>query len=295
MKYRLFASLLCMLLLISIVPVSSLAADETSSSNLDVFLSSTISSDMRTQVKNEVSYLENLGLLDEGVGTIVDVHITESAPAYSGAAATIEYTIDYDLFKETVTFTELSDTKASFNSCSEDRSAQNNLELYADGSVLENGELINITSMATNSASTISPLRDSDRWFQTTCPYGSSADYTVHAGTIQIANIPLTVTLAKETFTNVYSIILKAVGANDALADVFTNIVFASLKASSPQSQGLSCIDGKYWHKSCTSSSGGYISAYRAYVTSHAINWYPQINMKGTPVFTRDYEIHKIY
>lgn len=286
-----------MLLLVSLFPLSAFASNEASSVSLDTFLSNTTSSDIRNQVKNESAYLENLGLLKEDVGTIVNVRITASDPAYSGAAATIEYTIDYDLFKETLTFTELSDTNASFISCSEDGSAQNSLELYADGSIVENDKLINISF--TDNVPVVSPLRDSDRWFQSTCPYGSSADYTVHVGTTRISNIPLSVSLAKETFSNVYSIIINAIihndDASDALANVFTNIVFESLKASCPQSQGLSCIDGKFWHKSCSSSSGGYISAYRAYVTSHAINWYPQINMKGTPIYTRDYEIHKIY
>lgn len=41
--------------------------------------------------------------------------------------------------------------------------------------------------------------------------------------------------------------------------------------------------------------SGGYISAYGAYVTKHIMDWYPKINRAGTPQTSVEFEIQKIY
>lgn len=295
MKRRFSAICLCLLMIVSLIPLSAFATTSSDTRNLSSFSPAFTSSNVIAQADKELSYLEDIGLLSNNMGSLIDACITNTSPAYQGAAATIEYTIDYGIFEEIVSFTDFSDSKIAMVSYSEDRSIQNSFERYFNGTAILDGNILTPSLSLSSTASPSGNQRDSDRWFQTTPPYGSTSDYTVSAGNIVIRDIPLTRSLIETTFTIVYQAICVALGADTVFADAFTTAVFASLKATYPNSQGLSCVDRKFWYKTCSSSSAGYIAAYRGYVTSHEINWYPLTDLGGNPVFTRHFEIHKIY
>lgn len=298
MKKRIISSILCIVMLISLFPISTLALDNIAATKVDKLLYELETPALKKQVENEYKYLESTGLLSEDVGEIVSMRIVNSDPAYLGAAATIEYTIDYGIFKETLVFTNLSESKVSFDSASEDGSAVNSVEFRKDGSITLDNKPIKATSfvVASNdnsvSASSMEPMA-SDRWYQSTCPYGSISDYNNHVGTVTINNVPLTKAIIKLTFSAVYNIIIKIASMPQVVAKVFTKVTFAAIQATHPETQGLSCTDDKYWHKSA--SSGGYISGYRAYVTYHKIKWYSWFNLQGSVHPANEFEIHRIY
>lgn len=289
MKKKLLSLGLCILMLISLFPVSAFAAGSASTvEKIEQFLPDSPSPELKSQIEKEYEYLRSSGLLEENVGRIVDIRIIDSIPAYPGAAATIEYKIDYDLFKETLTFTNFSASSVSFHSESEDGNAKNDMTINSDNSIILDGQQIDTSAPTTS----ISP-KVSDRWYQSACPYGAPRDYTKTAGMTYIDNLPLTNAIIKMTFSAVYKLILGFAGMPVVASKVFTKVTFAAMQASAPQSQGLSCIDAKYWHKN--SGSAGYISAYGAYVTYHRIQWYPWINQKGNPVPAYEFEIYRIY
>ncbi len=297
MKKRVLSSVLCFVMLLSLLPISALAVDNIASAKMEALLPESASPELKSQVESEYKYLEDSGLLAEDVGEIVGMRIIDSSPAYPGAAATIEYTIDYDIFKETLIFTNLSDSKVSFESASENSDTVNSVEFYENGTIILDNEQIEVTSSVVPSSQALSsvPVEPwaSDRWFQAACPYGSASDYTKYVNTVTINNVPLTKAIIKLTFSVVYNIIIKIATMPKAVAKVFTKVTFAAIQATHPETQGLSCIDYQYWHKS--SSSGGYISDYRAYVTYHKIKWYSWINLKGSVHAANEFEIHRIY
>ena len=284
-------------MLVSLFPLSALAADNAVSIKIDSILPESASPELKEQVENEYKYLEDSGLLAEDVGEVVSMRVVDSLPAYSGAAATIEYTIDYEIFKETLVFTSLSESKVSFYSKSEDGYAENSVEFFGNGSIVLDNQPIEIAPVvvSTNnnqSASSIEP-RASDRWYQATCPYGKVSDYTKYIKTVTINNIPLTKAIIKMTFSAVYNIIVKLAAMPKAVAKAFTKATFAGIQATHPETKGLSCLDDQYWHKSAP--TGGYISGYRAYVTYHKIKWYSFFNLKGSVISEIQFEIHRIY
>jgi len=191
-----------------------------------------------------------------------------------------------------ITFTSFSDTEITF--VVESGDIFNTITVKKDGTLLiDDANVADVSRNLFNCKSDVA-TRASSRWCQTSCPYGTPTDYTKSAGSFNNSNVALTDFLKNLSF----SAVLALFGAINLPAGVvfgFSSIVYSGLQEASPNSKGLSYKDTKTWHKSCGSASGGYISAFGAYVTKHSTKWYAEKNYNKYKYTVVDYEIHEIY
>lgn len=257
-----------------------------------------LNANIQTQISAETDYLRELGLLNNSTGTLTSIEILTTDVPYNGAFATIEYIIDYGQIQDSIIFNCLSDTYVDLTLYNKEDNIKDNLVLDGNQILLDGAkvEILETSSLSNTDTSVGSPpmRRVSDRVYQVACPYGTAADYNVYVGESRTKDIDFKNKLESVVYSTALSIVGQFLGFSLVL-NVFTTALFSFLQESAPTSYGISCIDDKYWHKSCGTLSGGYISAYGRYVTKHVFNWYPRTNFDGIPKLTIEYEIRVIY
>lgn len=302
MKKKLLSIVLALAMSTSMLPLSAMAASTDgalSDEGLTRLLteeSAAIDSRIEGQIQSELAYLTEVGLLSSAVGSLSAIAIDDTAAPYAGAYATITYTLDFGGAEEDIVFRALSDTYQSFSAYDRTKGIEDTVSFTAQDQVLLDGEEVLFTETAApqSAAATDSVTRSSDRFYQVQCPYGSATDYSNYQKTTVTNDIALKKALSDITFSAAFTIVGALLGVGLVTA-IFTQSLFILLQDSAPTSQGLSCRDAQYWHKSCTAASGGHITAYGAYVTKHVFTWYPQTYLQGTGRNTVEYEIHRIY
>ncbi len=303
MMRRLLSIVLTATLLTATLPLSVLASEEKgtfSSQEIQSLLvedSSALNSDIENQIQKELTSLREIGLLDPNIGSLESIHIDSTVP-YEGASATVSYSIDYGNVTETIVFTRLDSSNVGFIARNAASHIENNLLMEADGDIFLDDSLITVSSinepMQSTSRDGTSPARVSDRVYQNSCPYGVGSDYTKSAGQSKTSNIDMK-NFIKDVVYSVAFTIVSSFLFSGLVTACFTSALWSVLQNKAPTSRGLSCIDNKYWHKSCGALSGGHISGYGKYVTQHKLTWYPQTSFKGSPSYSTTYEIHTIY
>lgn len=301
MKKKLLSIVLALAMSTSMLPLSAMAASTDgalSDEGLTRLLteeSAAIDSRIEGQIQSELAYLTEVGLLSSAVGSLSAIAIDDTAAPYAGAYATITYTLDFGGAEEDIVFRALSDTYQSFSAYDRTKGIEDTVSFTAQDQVLLDGEEVLFTETAApQSVAATDGARSSDRFYQVQCPYGSATDYSNYQKTTVTNDIALKKALSDITFSAAFTIVSTLLGVG-LVTVIFTQSLFILLQDSAPTSQGLSCRDAQYWHKSCTAASGGHITAYGAYVTKHVFTWYPKTYLQGTGRNTVEYEIHRIY
>lgn len=303
MKRKLLSIMLSGAMVLSMFSLSASAIEENTNFSIQQIhqllsdRSIDLDENIEVQIQTETDCLTKIGLLGSNTGTLTSVEILSTNSPYENAFATIEYTIDYDGVQNSIIFNGLSDTHIDFTAYDKNNEIKNDVlldhgQIFLDGVAVKTSESPSL--LVANSLSTNSSRRVSDTVYQVACPYGTAADYNVYVGESRTKNI----TFSKNLKNTVYSAALTIVGAAMGMGlvmSIFTSTLYTFLQDSAPTSYGISCIDDKYWHKSCGPLSGGHISAYGRYVTKHVFNWYPEVNFDGIPKLTIEYEIKVIY
>ena len=279
---------------------ANLTSDVASNNDVNALITSmnmaNISNTDREQIYKDVALLDKLGLFSIGNGKLVGI-----VPVQETENEDIEtkfiYKVDYGDICEKIIVSKIS--KDVIQMIASDGRISNAIIFKSDGTMTIDGNDVYVLDSPVSSECILAQdivTRSSDRFFQTTCPYGESSEYTHFVGNTNKADIELGTAHKNSTFSAVLTAItLVLAGPEYAIAAGFTSILWNYLKDAAPESHGLSFQAKKYWHNSCSGLSGGYISAIGKYVTYWCIQWFakPQYQTKGPMSY--EYEIHVTY
>lgn len=224
---------------------------------------------VRQKMLDELSYLAAFSLFNEGKVSIINIIAFENGENLS---YDIEYTVNYGEFSETIMFQEFSRSRVVFVIENED--VVNTIELSEDRVYINGKEVVNKVSIGPCNA------RYSDYEYTSDCPYGNPSDYTKYQGVTSVASIDVQNRLSETLYTAIL-VILSTLGPAGFYVTAFASFVYIWVKSNSPNSHYLSYKEYKYWHSSCGNWSGGYISAFGAYVTKSVTDWYSEENYGG--------------
>lgn len=252
--------------------------------------------EVKAEICKEIALLDAMGIFSVGKGKITK--ITVDSDTDQSNEKSITYTMDYGAICEDISFLRLNENAIEVL-VSDDNSTSTML-IGNDGTMIVDGEKVKVTYTQNVDTVDIMAARSSDTFFQTTCPYGSSADYSRYLSSKSSADIQMAEAHRNTKFTVASAIVGAALtalglGAAGAVAVTFTSALWNYLRDSAPEAHGLSFKADRYWHKNSTNASGGYISAIGRYVTKWDIQWFAKENYRGAKKNVTEYEIKVIY
>ena len=314
MKKRLIALLVALCLAITMIaPASAVSSsnvvidpDETDSISLrfdrdsDGLFSSSVlldsfSKNERKVIDRQIGRLVDLGLFDSEGSKLISVDRNGTKDTDSNSNQ-FRYRINYGPFSETIEFLEDNDDRLSLHISGD--GVDNVLTIYNNGKIILDGNEVtiykdeNITDMEVILKDDVTGTKSSDRWFQSTSPYGGAIDYSTYVSATNKASITLGSNIGSLSYSAAAAI-LALVSAPFSWAVGISAALWSVFRETAPESYGLSYKATKWRYK--TSPAGGYISQIRKYVHRWNINWYARENYQSFVTNNNQYEVKVIY
>ncbi len=154
-----------------------------------------------------------------------------------------------------------------------------------DGQMILNGATIEISKV--NAYSNFGYMdsystRATETWFQETCPYGSSSDYSYSKQTMNYHNIALGTRLENIAKSASIAILISTLPVSVITAAI-AGALFGELVAKAPDAERLSVKVETFTHKNYTS---GFVSPIITWVWKYKYSYYATTNCSGSVIAT---------